>query len=215
MGELIRLGLTGGIGSGKSTVARLLAGLGAAVVDADAIARDLTAPNGPAIPLIAATFGPDFITSTGAMDREKMRVLAYSDATARQRLEAIIHPLVRQETQQQTLLAASQGHPCIVFDVPLLVESTTWREKLDWVLVVDCTPATQISRVMARSDLTRDEVEKIIAAQSSRAHRLGAADAVIFNDRLSLVALAAEVDQVSRHFGLSSEQLSLNQKQSA
>jgi len=208
----VRLGLTGGIGSGKSTVASLLAGLGAAVVDADAIARHLTAPGGPAIPLIAATFGPDFITSTGAMDREKMRALAYSDTTARQRLEAIIHPLVRHETQRQMLLAASQGHSCIVFDVPLLVESATWRERLDWVLVVDCTPATQISRVMARSALTRADVEKIIATQASRAHRLGAADAVIFNDRLSLVALAAEVDQVARHFGLSCQPLSLNPK---
>ena len=126
--------------------------------------------------------------------------------------EAIIHPLVRHETQRQTLLAASQDHPCIVFDVPLLVESTTWREKLDWVLVVDCTPATQISRVMARNALTRDEVEKIIASQASRRHRLGAADAVIFNDRLSLVALAAEVNQVARHFGLSCQPLGLNQK---
>ena len=212
MRGLVRLGLTGGIGSGKSTVAGLLAELGAAVVDADAIARHLTAPNGPAIALIAATFGPDFITSTGAMDREKMRALAYSDITARQRLEAIIHPLVRHETQRQTLLAASQDHPCIVFDIPLLVESTTWREKLDWVLVVDCTPATQISRVMARNALTRDEVEKIIASQASRRHRLAAADAVIFNDRLSLVALAAEVDQVARHFGLSCQPLGLNQK---
>lgn len=212
MRGLVRLGLTGGIGSGKSTVASLLAELGAAVVDADAIARHLTAPNGPAIPLIAATFGPDFITSTGAMDRDKMRALAYADISARQRLEAIIHPLVRHETQRQALLAASQGQPCIVFDVPLLVESTTWREQLDWVLVVDCTPATQISRVMARSALTRDEVEKIIASQASRRHRLGAADAVIFNDRLSLVALAAEVDQVARHFGLSCQPLGLNQK---
>ena len=208
----VRLGLTGGIGSGKSTVAHLLAERGAAVVDADAIARELTAPGGPAIPLIAADFGLDFITSAGAMDREKMRALAFFDASARQRLEAIIHPLVRQETQRQALLAASQGHPCIVFDVPLLVESTTWREKLDWVLVVDCTPATQIRRVMARSALTRADVEKIMATQASRAQRLGAADAVIFNDSLSLVALAAEVDEVAGHFGLSCQPLSLNPK---
>ncbi|WP_394756149.1 dephospho-CoA kinase [Rhodoferax sp.] len=212
MQGLVRLGLTGGIGSGKSTVAQLLAELGAAVVDADAIARELTAPGGLAMPLIAATFGPDFIAPSGAMDREKMRVLAYADAGARQRLEAIIHPLVRQETQRQTLQAAGHGHAGIVFDVPLLVESATWREHLDWVLVVDCTLATQISRVMARSALTRAEVEKIIAAQSSRARRLAAADAVIFNDGLTLLDLADEVNQISHHFGLSSQPLSFNQK---
>ena len=211
----VRLGLTGGIGSGKSTVAQLLAELGAAVVDADAIARELTAPSGLAIPSIAATFGPNFITASGAMDRGQMRALIYADAAARQTLEAIIHPLVRQETQRQTRLAASQGHAGIVFDVPLLVESSTWREQLDWVLVVDCTPATQISRVMARSPLTRAEVEKIIAAQAGQVRRLKAADAVIFNDRLSLGALAAEVDQVARHFGLSSQPSSLKPKQSA
>ena len=205
MGGLVRLGLTGGIGSGKSTVARLLAELGAAVVDADAIARDLTAPDGPAMPLIAASFGADFMTSTGAMDRAKMRALAYLDATARQRLEAIIHPLVRHETEQQTLLAASRGARCIVFDIPLLVESTSWREQLDWILVVDCTPATQVSRVMARSGLTRTEVEKIIASQASRGERLRAADAVIFNDGLPLVALTREVNQISQRFGLSCE----------
>lgn len=211
----LRLGLTGGIGSGKSTVAQLLAERGASVVDADAIARELTAPGGLAIASIAATFGANFITPSGAMDRGKMRALIYTDATARQGLEAIIHPLVRQETQRQTLLAASRNHAGIVFDVPLLVESITWREQLDWVLVVDCTPATQITRVMARSALTRAEVEKIIAAQAGRARRLGAADAVIFNDRLSLVALTFEVDQVARHFGLSSHPLRFNQKQSA
>ncbi len=211
----VRLGLTGGIGSGKSTVAQLLAEIGAAVVDADAIARELTTPGGLAIPSIAATFGPDFITPAGAMDRGKMRTLAYADATARQKLEAIIHPLVRQETQRQTLLATSQGHAGIVFDVPLLVESSAWREQVDWVLVVDCLPATQINRVMARSALTHAEVEKIIAAQADRVRRLKAADAVVFNDRLSLGALALEVHQVARHFGLSSQPLSFNQKQSA
>ena len=211
----LQLGLTGGIGSGKSTVAQLLAELGAAVVDADAIARELTAPGGQAIASIAATFGPNFITPSGALDRGKMRALAYADVTVRQRLEAIIHPLVRQETQRQTLLTTSQGYPCIVFDVPLLVESATWREQLAGVLVVDCLPATQITRVMARSALSLAEVEKIINAQAGRVRRLKAADAVIFNDRLSLGALALEVNQVARHFGLSSPPLSFNPKQSA
>ena len=203
MVSVVRLGLTGGIGSGKSTVARLLADRGAAVVDADAIARELTAPGGLAMPSIAFTFGQDFMTSAGALDRAKMRILAYTDATARKRLESIIHPLVALETQKQAAAAANAGRPCIVFDIPLLVESPNWRQEVDHVLVVDCTPEVQISRAMARSHLTRSEVEKIIASQAGREQRLGAADTVIFNVDLSLEELADEVRQISHRFGLS------------
>lgn len=200
----MRLGLTGGIGSGKSTVAGLLAERGAAVVDADAIARALSAAGGAAMPLIASTFGPDFLTPTGALDRARMRALIHTDATARLRLEAIIHPLVALDTQKQAASAASAGKPCIVFDVPLLVESTSWRQRVDHVLVVDCTPELQISRVMARSQLQRVEVENIMASQATRERRLSAADVVIFNDGLSLEQLADEVRQISHRFGLSS-----------
>jgi len=203
---VVRLGLTGGIGSGKSTVARLLADAGAAVVDADAIARELTAPGGQAMPLVTATFGPDFVTPDGALDREKMRVLAYADPTARKRLESIIHPLVGLETQSQATIATNQGRTCIVFDIPLLVESPHWRQKVDHVLVVDCTPEVQINRVMARSHLKRDDIEKIISSQARRERRLGAADTVIFNVNLSLEELADEVRQISHRFGLSSKQ---------
>ena len=199
----LRLGLTGGIGSGKSTVAALLAASGAAVVDADAIARDLTAPAGLAMPMIVAAFGAAFMTPEGALERAKMRTLAYADASAKQKLEAILHPLIRRETLRLSELAAEQGHPCIVFDIPLLVESATWRGQVDQLLVIDCTPEVQISRVMARSQLNRDEVEKIIAAQTSRERRLDAADIVIFNVGLSLQALAEEVRQISKRFGLS------------
>jgi len=202
--NVLRLGLTGGIGSGKSTVARLLAQRGAMVVDADAIARQLTAPGGLAMSSIADTFGPDFITPSGALDRGKMRALAYTDATARQQLESIIHPLVGLETQKQALLAVAKGCACMVFDIPLLVESTSWRKKLDLVLVVDCTPQTQIDRVLARDQLRRQDVEKIMATQASRAQRLAAADVVIFNEGLSLDELADEVKQTSLRFGLSS-----------
>lgn len=205
MAPVVRLGLTGGIGSGKSTVARLLADRGAAVVDADAIARELTAPGGLALPSIAVTFGQNFMTSDGALDREKMRALVYTDPTARQRLEAIIHPLVGLETQRQASSAVSRGHSCIVFDIPLLVESPNWRQEVDHVLVVDCTPDVQISRVMARSHLTRNDVEKIMSSQAGREHRLGAADTVIFNSGLSLEELAEEVRQISHRFGLSSD----------
>ena len=204
MHPLVRLGLTGGIGSGKSTVARMLAELGATVVDADAIAHALTAPGGLAMPMIAAAFGPELITPTGALDREKMRLLAYANSDARKRLESIIHPLVGQETLRLTMKATDQGCPCIVFDIPLLVESSTWRRKLDWVLVVDCTAEVQISRVMARSRLTRTDVQKIMSSQAGREYRLSAADAVIFNVSLSLDQLRSEVRQVAHHFGLSS-----------
>lgn len=200
---MIRLGLTGGIGSGKSTVARLLADRGAAVVDADAIARELTEPDGLAMPSIAAKFGRGFITPNGALDREKMRALAFTDATARKRLESIIHPLVGMETQRQALTAANEGHACVVFDIPLLVESSIWRQKLDHVLVVDCNPEVQISRVMARNHLTREAIEKIISSQAGRKQRLGAADTVICNIDLSLAELADEVRQISHRFGLS------------
>lgn len=201
---LIRLGLTGGIGSGKSTVAQRLAERGAAVVDADAIARELSAPGGLAMPQIAATFGPDLMTPAGALDREKMRDLIHTDAGARQRLESIMHPLVGLEIQSQAAIAKNEGRACVVFDIPLLVESPTWRQKVDHVLVVDCTPEVQISRVMARSHLTRHEVEKIMSSQAGRGRRLGAADTVIFNVGLSLAELADEVRQISHRFGLSS-----------
>ena len=202
---VVRLGLTGGIGSGKSTVAGLLAARGAAVVDADAIARELTAPGGLAMPSIAVTFGQDFMTPAGALDREKMRALVYTDPRARKQLESIIHPLVGLETQNQASIAANEGRPCIVFDIPLLVESPSWRQKVDHVLVVDCTPEVQISRVMARSPLTRNDIEKIMSSQAGRERRLGAADTVIFNVGLSLAELADEVRQISHRFGLSSD----------
>lgn len=203
MSRLVRIGLTGGIGSGKSTVAALLAECGATVVDADAIARALSAADGDAMPSIAAAFGPDFVTATGALDRDKMRDLIHADAKARQRLESLIHPLVALETQRQAAVAVAQGQRCIVFDVPLLVESSVWRQKVDHVLVVDCTPEVQIRRVMARSQLSRPDVERILASQAPRERRLGAADTVIYNADLSLEQLANEVRQIAQCFGLS------------
>ncbi|MFT6591732.1 MAG: dephospho-CoA kinase [Rhodoferax sp.] len=199
----LRLGLTGGIGSGKSTVARLLAGQAAAVVDADAIARAVTSPGGSAMAAIATTFGQAFITPTGALDRERMRTLAFTDDTARRRLEAIIHPLVGLEIQRQTIVAAQAGLGCVVFDIPLLVESGHWRQKIDHVLVVDCTPEVQINRVMARNQLQRSDIEKIMASQAGRLQRLKAADTIIFNSDLSLEGLTDEVHQISYRFGLS------------
>ena len=206
MPALVRLGLTGGIGSGKSTVAGLLAASGAAVVDADAIAHELTAAGGLALAPIAAAFGNNVISPTGALERDKMRALIHTNADARHLLESIIHPLVAQQTQTLASAYADAGRTCIVFDVPLLVESASWRQRVDDVLVVDCTPEVQINRVMARSHLTRAEVEKIIASQADRPRRLAAADTVIFNNALSLAELADEVHQIACHFGLSSTQ---------
>ena len=196
----LRVGLTGGIGSGKSTVAGMLADCGAAVIDSDAISRAVTAPGGAAIELIAKQFGSHFITPQGAMDRDQMRGLAFSDAGARKQLEEIIHPLVGAETARQ---AAQARSACIVFDVPLLVESGRWRQRVDQVLVVDCSEDTLIRRVMARNGWTREAVLKVIAGQASRSQRLAAADLSIFNDGpLSLAELALLVRQLAQRFGL-------------
>ena len=157
----LRLGLTGGIGSGKSTVAQMLASRGAAVIDSDAIARSVTAANGSAMPAIAAEFGKEFVAPDGSLDRDRMRALVFSDPSAKLRLEAIVHPLVGSATQAQAQKALQAGHTLLVFDVPLLVESPRWRKQVDKVLVVDCSENTQIKRVMERSGLTREAVEKI------------------------------------------------------
>ncbi len=198
----IRLGLTGGIGSGKSTVAALLASHGAAVIDADAISRQTTASGGAAIETIRQIFGAAFITPAGALDRERMRAHVFQDPSARQQLEQIIHPLVGQETERQAQAALTAGCRCIVFDIPLLVESGHWRARLDQVLVVDCRTETQIARTMQRSDLSRDAVVAIITSQARRAQRLSAADLVLYNDGLTLEQLAQEVRQLARRFGL-------------
>ena len=197
-----RIGLTGGIGSGKSTVAAMLVGCGAFLIDADAISRDLTAPGGAAIAPVAARFGAQAITSDGAMDRDFMRKLAFNDGEARRALEAIVHPLVSLDVARRSALAVKGGSRCILFDIPLLVESGRWRQQLDQVLVVDCSESTQISRVIARSGLSVETVQKIIDGQASRAVRRAAADACIHNEGLSLEALGLLVRQLSQRFGL-------------
>lgn len=197
-----RIGLTGGIGSGKSTVARGLVACGAVLVDADAIARQLTAPGGGAVAELARQFGAQVITADGAMDRDQMRQLAFNDPAIKLRLEAIVHPLVSQESIRQSREADKAGRACIVFDIPLLVESGRWRQQLDRVLVVDCHETTQIARVVARNGLTRETVEKIMATQASRGQRLAAADICIFNDGLSLEALDGLVRRLAPRFGL-------------
>lgn len=198
-----RIGLTGGIGSGKSTVASMLATRGAAVIDADAISRSVTAPGGRAIAAIAQAFGPAMIDTQGAMDRQVMRETVFQNPEAKKQLEAIIHPLVSQITTEQAQAAEQSGHRVLVFDVPLLVESgERWRKQVDRVVVVDCDADTQRQRVMARSGLAAEEIDRIVSLQASRAQRLACADVVIFNQGLSLAELEAEVAQVAADFGL-------------
>ena len=198
----VRVGLTGGIGSGKSTVLQMFAQLGAAAIDADAISRSVTAPRGAAIDSIARQFGEHFISADGAMDRARMRDHAYANPLARQQLEAIIHPLVGAESARQVQAAIDCAARCIVFDIPLLVESGRWRSQVDQVAVTDCSVLTQITRVVARSALTQQQVEAIIAAQAPRALRLEAADIVLCNEDLTLAQLQAEVAQAAQRFGL-------------
>lgn len=197
-----RLGLTGGIGSGKSTVATLWVKRGAALIDADVLSRAVTAQGGAAIPKIRQVFGPSLIDAEGSLDRNAMRQLAFSDATARARLEAIVHPLVGAAIEKAANDAMAAGAQHLVFDIPLLVESAHWRQHLHRIMVVDCTAETQIQRVIQRNGLSRAEVEKIIAAQATRAQRLGAADVVIFNDGIFLDELALQVQQIAGQFGL-------------
>jgi len=173
------VGLTGGIGSGKSTVADLFAALGAGIVDTDVIAHRLTGPDGAAMPAIRARFGDAVIAPDGRLDRQAMRDRAFADPDARKALEAILHPLIRQEADRQVV--ASEA-PYVMLVVPLLVESGSYRQRVDRVLVVDCAPETQVQRTMARSGLTRDAVLRILAAQATREARLAAADDVVDND---------------------------------
>ncbi|MDI9333646.1 MAG: dephospho-CoA kinase [Cytophagales bacterium] len=203
MATLIRpaglLGLTGGIGSGKSTVAGILQRLGAAIVDADAISRSTTAAGGAAIEAIRAQFGHDFIDSHGALDRVKMRERVFSDARAKQQLESIIHPLVKLGMAQQIKAAQAAASLLIVLDLPLLAEQTSfsgWRTQLSQVCVVDCLPETQIKRVMARSGMTEAAVRAVMSHQASRQNRLAIADVVIMNDDVSLAELEVIVKTV-------------------
>ncbi len=184
------IGLTGGIGSGKSTVAQYLVACGAHLVDTDAIARALTQTGGVAMPALVAEFGPGVLNPEGALDRVRMRALAFGDTHLKARLEAVLHPLIGREARRQADLAA--GKP-VVFDVPLLTESAHWRARVQRVLVVDCEEATQVARVSARPGWTRETAERVVALQASRVARRAIADAVISNEGIPLAQLEAEV----------------------
>lgn len=202
MDKVWRIGLTGGIGSGKSTAAKVLSQLGAAVIDADAWARSVTAPGGTAIAPLRAAFGEAVLDAQGGLDRQRMRELAFSDPQVKTQLEAIVHPLVKQAIDQQAQSALAAGARVLVFDIPLLVESGRWRSQVDGVLVIDCSNDTQIARVQARNGWPREQILAIIQAQATREQRQAAADWLILNDGLGLDVFEAEVAQLAQQWGL-------------
>lgn len=190
------VGLTGGIGSGKSAAADEFARLGATVVDTDAIAHELTGPGGAAIAEVQRLFGRAFVDASGAMDRKRMRDLVFSDAEEKARLEALLHPMIRTESDRR--IASATG-PYVVHVVPLLIESPGYRARVGRVLVVDCTEALQVARVRQRSGLPEGEIRRIIATQMKREKRLAAADDVIDNSG-PVAALQQQVRELHKNY---------------
>lgn len=190
------VGLTGGIGSGKSTVADLFVARGVALVDTDAIAHELTGAGGAAMGEISAVFGPDIVDPAGGLDRAAMRRQVFADPAARQKLEAILHPMIREISAARCAAAKS---PYVILAVPLLVESGTYRERCRRILVVDCPESRQIERVMSRNRMTADEVRAIMATQATRQERLAIADDVIVNDG-GIDDLATQVDALHARY---------------
>lgn len=190
------VGLTGGIGSGKSAAATRFAEHGARVVDTDAIAHELTMSGGEAITELRAAFGDDVIDATGALDRTRMRAMAFSDPQVRKQLESILHPLIRRESVRQCHMGSS---PYVVLAVPLLIESGHWRNRCARICVVDCPESQQIARVMARNHIDEAQVRAILSAQTSRANRLAAADDILDNSG-DLTALYRQVDALHERY---------------
>jgi dephospho-CoA kinase len=192
----LRIGLTGGIGSGKSTVAAVWTALGATLVDTDAIAHALCAPGGAALPRLRDVFGDHIQAVDGGLDRAAMRSMAFADPSVRQRLEGILHPLIGAEALRQ----AGTATGTVVFDVPLLAESGHWRARCDRIAVVDCRPETQVARVMARSGWTAEQVSRVISQQATRSQRRAIADAVIHNDGIPAEALQQRARELWKHW---------------
>jgi len=189
-----RIGLTGGIGSGKSTFGAMLATRGFALIDADAVSRELTGVGGLAIAKVREAFGDSSIALDGSMDRNQMRTLVFSQPEAKARLEAILHPLVRASIAEKITAIKDKGEPLAILDIPLLVESSQWQRQLDGIIVVDCSEARQLSRVMARNGWTQAQTKAVMAAQASRQERLAVANWVIDNDSDDLSALQKQAD---------------------
>ncbi len=190
------VGLTGGIGCGKSKAAEMFAELGASVVDTDAIAHELTGPGGGAMAAIRQTFGPEYVRDDGALDRQRMRALVFSDPGAKSKLEAILHPLIR--TESRTRVDTSTA-PYVLLVVPLLLETAAYKDVVDRILVIDCDESQQVARTMTRSRLSEDDVRRIMSNQASRAERLKQADDVISNDS-DMNALRSQVEALHRRY---------------
>jgi dephospho-CoA kinase len=188
------VGLTGGIGSGKSTVAQIWVSLGALLVDTDAIAREITAPGGLGIDALVREFGPEVLDPGGGLDRARMRQLAFADPSVRRRLEEQLHPIIGPLALQRA--SQSPTSQIVLFDIPLLSESSVWRRRCERILVVDCSETTQVERVVRRSGWAEDQVRQVIAQQSSRERRRAIADAVIHNDGRLLAELRCDVEQL-------------------
>lgn len=198
------VGLTGGIGCGKTTVANMFAELGATLVDTDEIAHALTAPGGAAMAALVAEFGPAYATTDNALDRSRMRELVFSDLDAKQRLEAILHPRIRDAALAAAALATG---PYVIFVVPLLIESGTWRARVTRVLAIDCPEELQVARVMARNGLTEAQVRAIMSTQVTRAERLAAADDIVANDG-DINALRPQITRLHAQYLAFSERMS-------
>ncbi|MBP9830306.1 MAG: dephospho-CoA kinase [Polaromonas sp.] len=202
-----RVGITGGIGSGKSTVTTQLKSLGAGVIDADAISRHLTSSHGEAMNAIVEKFGDEYQLADGSLDRSRMRELVFNQKDRRKELEQILHPLIQNEMKNQFETMKTNGIKLVVFDLPLLAESSKWRKNLDKIIVVDCSVETQVSRVLTRdvqnnnrtTPMTRDLVINIIASQASRIDRLKLADVIILNDEITRQQLNDEIGQISEY----------------
>lgn len=198
----MRIGLTGGIASGKSTAATWWVSQGAVLIDTDALAREFTQAGGAALPAIAARFGTAVLHPDLGLVRAQLRALVLADPEARRELEAILHPLIQARAAKLAAAAQGSGRP-IVFDVPLLVESRSWRSQVDRVLLIDCAEAVQMQRGSARPGWTAAQVQSVIAAQASRPQRRAAADATVDNSMASLERLHQSLQELARHWGIS------------
>jgi len=193
----LHLGLTGGIGCGKSTVADLFKKLGAGIIDTDVIAHQLTQAQGTAISAICSTFGNEYIDKDGSLNRNKMRNLIFSDAASKQQLEMILHPLILEQVKTQLIQLHSA--PYIIIVIPLLLESTEFQQLIQRILVVDCNKETQTARVISRSNMSEPEINNIIGQQTPRLESLKKADDVIYNDS-NLDNLAAQVTALHKRY---------------
>jgi dephospho-CoA kinase len=196
---MLSVGLTGGVGSGKSAVAAMLARRGAGVVDADAVSHELTQAGGVAIEHLRAAFGAEAVSADGSLDRNRMRTLVFSDGTVRAQLEAILHPMIRAAMRERAAALVAAGCPYVVFVVPLLVETGNWRSYVNRVLLVDCSEATQVARLRTRAGMDPNTVRKIIAAQASRQQRLDVADDVLVNEA-PLADVEPKVERLHREY---------------